>query len=344
MTLAGRLFDGASARPQPVRLTAQAGGIDLVHDDGRRERFLPGDLRWNEPLGPVRRVDLPDGRFCELPRGAGLAALLDAIGHRESALTGWHRSASRAAVALILILAAAISAYRWGLPAVAHGMAALVPAEALPVIDRQVLASLDQLVLHPSRLAAPRAEAVRAALQPVLALRGGDSPAVRIEFRAAPRIGANAFALPGGTILVTDGLLTLAPDMDHVVAVIAHELGHVDHAHGLRNLFQASLVGVAVGVWTGDFHSLAGLATTMLLGAAYSREFEIEADRYGAELLQRSGRSPALLAEMLALLEDDRGTDSADRRQQVSAGGYLSSHPPTPARIARLRALAESAR
>ena len=70
-----------------------------------------------------------------------------------------------------------------------------------------------------------------------------------------------------------------------VAAVVAHEMGHVHHRHGLRQLIQSSAIAVVVGLWIGDFDSMLTVASTVLLGSAYSREFEYEADGHGAQIV-----------------------------------------------------------
>lgn len=333
-----RLFDGRSSRPQPVRLCAVAGGIDLVFVDGsaRRERLALAVLGWHEPLGhATRRVDLPGGRHCEVACGPALETFLRAVDHRERSITRWQGSGLRVLVAIVLILAVGLAGYRWGLPLLARGVAQALPAAAVQTLDAQLLKTLDEGgLLEPTVLAPARIAALDAAVAPLLAARRSADP-VRLHYRAAPAIGANAFALPGGDIVVTDALVALAPSDAHVAAVVAHELGHVAHRHGLRNLIQASVLAAVIGVWTGDVSALATAGATMVLSSAYSRDFEREADAWGADLLQRAGRSPALLAEMLERLEQAHRPDAA-----ASGGGwgdYLSSHPATAERVERLK-------
>lgn len=340
-TLDARLFDGQTSRAVAVRLSAVAGGVALEASDGSapRERFALSALRWHEPLGrATRRVDLPGGRHCEVACGPALDAFLRALGHQEAGITRWQRSGARVALAVALILAVGLAGYRWGLPLVARAVAQALPVAAVQAIDVQLLKTLDASnLLAPSELAPSRIAAIEIEVAPLIAGRGSDDP-VRLHFRKAPAIGANAFALPGGDIVVTDALVALAPTDAHVAAVVAHELGHVAHRHGLRNLIQASVLAAVIGVWTGDFSALATAGGTVVLGSAYSRDFEFEADAWGAELLTRNGRSPVLLATMLKRLERaHRATDAA--ASEPAGGGlgdYLSSHPATAERIARL--------
>ncbi|TVT51135.1 MAG: M48 family metallopeptidase [Denitromonas halophila] len=340
-SIAARLFDGQTSRPVPVRLTASAGRVDLEVLDGSapRESLAAASLHWHEPLGTAtRRVDLPGGRHCEVVPDAALTAFLQALGHRESGITVWQRSGLRVALAIGLILAVGLAGYRWGLPLVARAVAQALPVAAVQAIDVQLLQTLDSSrLLAPTELPSSRIAAIEIEVAPLIAGRGSADP-VRLHFRKAPAIGANAFALPGGDIVVTDALVALAPTDAHVAAVVAHELGHVAHRHGLRNLIQASVLAAVIGVWTGDFSSLATAGATVVLSSAYSRDFEFEADAFGADLLSRHERSPALLATMLKRLE--RAHQAEGEAATAAAGGglgdYLSTHPATAERIERL--------
>ena len=336
-----RLFDGESSRPVPVRLTVVGQGVDVDYPDGSaaRERFGFDVLRWHEPLGAMRRLDLPDGRSCEVPRGPALSAFLAACGHRERAITVWQGSGLRVLVAMVLLVVVGLAGYRWGLPLAARGVASVLPPQAVSALDGHLLQTLDKTgLLKPSKLSADQIDGIEAAVAPLLAARDDHTP-VALHFRHAPEVGANAFALPGGDVVVTDALVALAPSPAHVAAVVAHELGHVAHRHGLRNMIQASILAAVVSVWTGDVSTLATAGATVVLSSAYSRDFEREADDYGAELLRRTGQSPMRLADMLealtrqAVKEGELRADHADGHWS----DYLSSHPPTPERIERLR-------
>ena len=325
-----RLFDGHSSRPRAVTLTIDGDTLELRD----RDRGVPAEqlardaFDWQEPLGGGHRsAMLPGERRCEFTTGPALDHFLRACGHRETTVTRWQRSALFAFAALLLVLAGLLAAYRWGLPAAADGLAALVPEHSLQALDRELLASLHASeVLAPSRLPKATIDGMTRLGRGLLASHPGST----LHIRSAPGIGANAFALPGGTIIVTDGLLELADDAREVAAVIGHELGHAQARHGLRQMLQASIVAVTIGLWSGDFDSVLTLAGTVLVGASYSRAFEYEADAFAADRLRRAGLPPSALASVLARLATAGGGDGPR---------YLSSHPPTPERIRRLQAI-----
>jgi len=127
---------------------------------------------------------------------------------------------------------------------------------------------------------------------------------VELQFRdTAP----NALALPGGTIVVTDGLVKLfRADERLLAAVIAHELGHVHHRHSLRHLLEGSASALIVGALVGDVSGVSTLtvnAPILLSTLHYTRESEREADQYAFDLLRRDGRSPKDFADAMRRFE-----------------------------------------
>jgi Zn-dependent protease with chaperone function len=142
-------------------------------------------------------------------------------------------------------------------------------------------------------------------------------------------------ALPSGTIVVTDGLLDLSGVDDEIVAVLAHEAGHVRHRHGLRLLWQSSFIGVGLTWLLGDVSMLAAGASSALLQAKYSRDLEREADAYAADVLDRNDIPRAHFTRILQRLQE-----SAEAKLGRNPGvfDYLSSHPLTSERIEAIQA------
>jgi Zn-dependent protease with chaperone function len=206
-----------------------------------------------------------------------------------------------------------------------------MPASALRVLSRQTLALLDHSVFSPSELPSARqdqlARRFTALTQPRAAIP------VTLQFRASPVLGANAMALPDGTIVVTDDLARLAASDDEVMAVLGHEAGHVQERHGLRSIIQSSVVSVFVTWYLGDINALVAAAPTALVDAKYSRDLERDADEYAASFLRVNGLPTSLLADILDKLEASHsgGTEGS------GGAAYLSSHPATSERIDRLR-------
>lgn len=339
-------FDGRSARPRRVRLRAEGGTLHLqpLDDDTEPGRVLPSlplsQLRWPERTRHGARVaHLPDAL------GGGALHALDAAawdrfarqaGVHESLVVRSQQSWARVLVAMALLLAVGLAGWRWGVPLAAQATLTLLPQRVDAEIGALAFDQVERQWLRPSTLPATQQAALRAALAGALqrAEPAGALP-YRVEFRAS-RIGPNAFALPGGTIVMTDELVRLVDgDESAIVGVLAHEYGHVKHRHGMRQLVHASVLGAVGSIAFGDYSGvLAGLP--VLLGTlGYSRDFERQADDEAIAVLRADGRSPAALAlffERLARWREDQGhgDDSA-------LGIAFSSHPADAERIARFR-------
>lgn len=328
-------YDGETSRRHAVRLKASPLGIDLIADSGTRH-IARRDIRVSEPLGGApRTLTFPDGSYCEAPQGAELNALLAALQHSDGAVARWQKSWRLAAAGVIAMLVLLAAGYRWGLPWVAEQTAPLVPPAVVIAMSDQVLKALDGRMLVPSQLPAERRQAIADGFQRITA---GDTALAgsRLLFRSAPRVGANAFALPDGQIVLFDELVSLADTDEEVLGVLAHELAHVKFRHGLRQLIQSSVVAAIVASYFGDVSSLLSGLSALLLESKYSRDFELEADAFGASMMRKSGRSAEGLALMLEKMEraHEKGAPSTQ-----SSADWLSSHPDTAERIARLRAL-----
>ena len=132
---------------------------------------------------------------------------------------------------------------------------------------------------------------------------------------------------------MTDALVKLARNDDQISAVLAHEIGHVRHRHGLRMSLQAAGLAALAAALFGDATSITSLATmlpTALLQNGYSRELEAEADDYAFQRLKEIGLSPKAFAEIMLLLEKDH-----KRRSGGESKDYFSTHPATAKRIER---------
>lgn len=334
MTIQASYFDGRHAGAQPVSITI----------DGARVVVTGRDVLRDEPLGAVtlstRVGSAPaflyfvDGATCEITDLAPLDAMLSAAGLGQDRLSAWERHRGLAAVAAAALLVGLVVSYQIVLPFLARVAADRVPVAGLNAMSAQVLSALDATIFEPSRLSTERRD--------ILLLRFGqmawpedtDLP-VNIVFRRSPTLGANALALPSGTVVVTDELVELAGNDLEIVAVLAHEAGHVHARHGMRSVIQSSVMSILVTWYVGDISGLAAAAPTALLEAKYSRDLEDEADAFAAEALYLNGVPVEFLIDILRRLDDEHGGGS-----NSLASAYLSSHPTTPERLERLRQFA----
>jgi Zn-dependent protease with chaperone function len=332
-SVAALYFDGRSARAHPVTLTLH--GHDLHLDGAGLSRIdaLPA-VRLSEPMGQAARIiTFADGAHVEVRDHAALAVLLAASGQRDSTIVRWSFQ-PRAVLALLAgLLCALWFAWQFGLPWAARQAAPHVPDEVVTALSQQTLAWVDGGVMTASTLDVQRQQSLRSALD-AAARVDGQSLTHALMFRSGGAMGANAFALPDGTLIVTDQLVALAGNDDEVLAVLLHELGHARSRHGTRMLLQGSVSALFMAWYLGDVSSLLAMAPTALIQAGYSRDMEREADDFAARMLRRQGLSPALLADMLEKLA---AAHDKDAHSPDSLPAWLSSHPDTAERIARLR-------
>jgi Zn-dependent protease with chaperone function len=302
-------------------------------DDISRESPL-ATLTVSEAMGAAPRlVTFPDGAYCEIHDHAAFDALLAATGHDEGPVARWQRHPGWTAGSLIALLVVAWFGYRFGIPLAARAIADELPPDAVARLGRDAWEAIDGNVFEPSRLP----EARRAALVHRFdAMPEAARTPHRIEFRSSTGVGANAFALPSGIIVVTDKLVELAGRDDEIVGVLAHELGHIERRHALRMVLESTIVGLAVTWYVGDVSGLAASVPAAILQARYSRDLEQEADDYAADMMKANGLPPAALADMLDALEYGGAARTGPERAPTIPD-FLLSHPPTDARKKRLR-------
>jgi Zn-dependent protease with chaperone function len=326
-------FDGRSSQPRAVTLRWHAfdGMLELA-GEGISARYPRSDVTIESRLGRSPRfIRFADGGRCEVADSAEFDAVI-ATWAPQRAATWLHRietSWKHVLVAVVVLAGLGWAALHFGLPWAARKIAFLLPAGITQTLTDQTLATLDQTMLEPTQLTHERQLELQAQFQRFLATVGDPTP-YRIEFRAMKGRAANAFALPAGVIVITDGLVHLAEDDREIVAVLAHECGHVRHRHTLRAVLQNSAVFVVLALVTGDVSSATAFGSALpafLLQSRFSRAFEREADAHAVDELRRGGLDPAHLARMLERLAATH--DEGDSKVM----GYLRTHPPTPERI-----------
>lgn len=168
------------------------------------------------------------------------------------------------------------------------------------------------------------------------------------QFNVADDAEANAFALPGGWVYVTRGLLALLNTEDELAGVLGHEMAHVLERHAARRAGAATpfalLFGVPAAILGTVSPTLGGvvggtgrLASGAVL-ASYSRDQEREADERGIALAARAGWNPGALADFLHTLERDETLAGGDPTRPR----FFSTHPSTPERAGRIQAAARA--
>lgn len=325
-------YDGISPRAKRVLVTIQdAHFLFAVEETATRHDYLINDCTVQAKLGSGKRlIDLPDDSRLETDF-QDLEHYLPA----KSANLFWHavhyaeNHKGVIIITLLSIICTSALLLKYGVPVMAKYAVMATPVSVEKYLGKQTLETLDHEKIGyfaTTSLPVTRQNAIQTALT-TLCEKIGDCPIYHLNFRKSPIIGANAFALPGGDIVITDELITLAKNDDEIVAVLAHELAHVKGRHALRQTFEGSISGIIIVSITGDASSLIANLPVLVINTRYSRDLETEADNYALQALKTTCIPTESFANILLKLEKSSGSKS------VSIPEIVSSHPDTEARV-----------
>ena len=172
--------------------------------------------------------------------------------------------------------------------------------------------------------------------------RNTERPEVHYTFTLLDSPIVNAFALPGGYVYVTRGLLAVANDEAELAGVLGHEIGHVTARHqaarysqGLLTTLGASVIGAAVG--DANITRALGVGNNLYM-SSYSRDQESQADQLGIRYLSRAGYDTFAVSDFLDAMGAYTATESRIEGKQDQEFSYFSSHPQTADRVAQANA------
>lgn len=309
---AGLTVDGAESRRHvpAVRLSLRAGG----YDGGQ---WL---LEWSEAAGRAA-IQLPSGDAARAFLAAGpatLRAAAQAVGRRQAR----RGRLTLALLAVFLALPLFALAIFWLNADRLAGWA----TQAIGLEQEQALGDLAFAQMRPTLKLRQSGAALEMLRVTGARLTAGSRYGYRWFVADSPEV--NAFAMPGGYVVVYTGLLKAASGADEVAGVLAHEVQHVELRHALKGMLHGlgwrALLAVALGDWSGG--AWAGMAQQ--LGAlGYGRDLERQADQEGLKALRRAGIAPQGMLTFFARLA----------AQERGAPAWLSSHPSSAERLDSLR-------
>lgn len=332
----GRAYPPLSSREIPARLAVGSNTAWLIDAEGQiRSRCAIDELAVESRVGSTeRRVNFPDGTLFLTDRHTALEALTaDNSGSRLHRAEKFH---PRLIVISLACLICAWGVWKYGLAVLVTLAVWMTPPPLVAAIDTGVMQAVDQVLAEPSALTPKKQAEVQDSFDRVLAALGpeAESHDYRLEFRHLPGMGPNAFALPNGTIVVTDDLVRLI-STDAMAGVIGHEIGHVAEQHGLTQIYRSLGSFVLIGMMAGDTGPILEqvlLEGNLILSLSYSRQHELSADRFGVDLASRAGFDPNGLSEFFDLLAAQYGDHGTD---------WLSTHPGFEDRQENLQSLTQ---
>ncbi len=333
LTYDGSLSDGRTAARLKVTVRLAEAGLTIEAADGSRDLTwafedlrLADEQRRGQPVRLLNvaqvdaRLTIEDSAILR-PLYAMAPHLRDpgVMGRRPGLrLVQW--AAGIAAVILILF---------YGLPWAAEPVAALMPLEWEEALGEQVMREFGQ------RNKACDGAAGRRALDRLTEqLTAVADTSYTFRVTVVDTKAVNAFAGPGGYIVIFRGLIAAAETPDEVAGVLAHEMGHVIERHSTESMVRAAGLGLIVQILIGDPSGLIGLgaaAGEFLINLAYSREAEAEADAVAVDILAEAGIDAGGLVRFLERMARQEGGEDG------GLASFLSTHPQSAQRAEAVR-------
>jgi Zn-dependent protease with chaperone function len=330
MEAAGRYFDGQFARARDIRVRLQPPFLVLLQDGTAIDQWPLAELRDEsatpsaETMTLSRRADdaarlvVEDGAFIR-----SLRTVAANLHKRRAGAKGWWRP-------VVLLIAAASAGvllfFIYGIPMIASGVAALVPLQ----MRQDLGANAAEYMSRALSGKATQSEAIcqnaagQAALDGLVdrLRRAGSGDIPPLTVRVIRGKTANAFALPGGHIIILSPLFELAEEPNALAGVLAHEIGHVEALHPTTNMLANAGMAVMLSVIFGDVSGGTVLAAVgqQALGASYSRDFERRADESAVRYMSHWGYDIAPLGQLLRDISKKAESDNVYAR-------LFASHP-----------------
>ncbi len=328
--VSGVFFDGKTSRQYPAKLRVYENGMVKLETQEKQATYDVQQLNISQRLGNTQRnIFLVDGEKFATHDNEAIDRICKTYAVNNQ--SGWLHKLEHAwkwvFVSMFICVIVIWSSIEFLLPQAAKWAAQSVPYEIEVEMGENGLKTLDEWFFSKSKLALQTQHSIRQDFDLILAgLENAHE--YRLLFRDSHKMGANALALPGGIIIVTDGLVELAKNREQLIAVLVHEVGHIHNQHGLRALFQNSMTAILMAGLLGDLTSISSLSVTLptlLVESRYSREFESEADQYAVDYLIKENIPVEHFVDILSLLSHQHDLDMAF--------DYLSSHPAMKKRI-----------
>ena len=322
----GVLYDGRSARPQRVQVRVEPDRLRVETQSGEMTLSVSQVRITDRRAGTTVRLELepfPDGAL--LLQAADAVAALDGWGHSRHGPT--RRGAIRVAGGLGVLALLLILFLTWGVDRIVDVGIRLVPEGAERQLGSRVY---DALVAGRTVLQDPQIDAVLGKCTHLLRSFGARNAAdLQITLIDDASV-VNAFALPGGRIVLFRGMLEFVHDEDELLGLLAHELAHVHYRHGVRHVARKAVVGFVFATFFGEVNGISAILLdngSALLDLAYNRNEERAADAFAVDALARAGFDPRGIMALFTRI-------GAQRPGEPPA--LLSTHPSTRSRIEQL--------
>ncbi|OGQ52259.1 MAG: hypothetical protein A3J24_02755 [Deltaproteobacteria bacterium RIFCSPLOWO2_02_FULL_53_8] len=330
-TWQGQYYDGLSARRYDVTVKLTNAAIQITKDDQSVVDWPFKEITLHHGHLASKAMRLERGRERLNIHAPDFPAAFKAASPEHASHWGTKKERKKNAhyAALIIALIASLAAlYLWIIPFGADYAAATIPPSWESSLGESVV---NDFTDHFPQCADPKIT------KPV------DSIVTRLETAAQPHPYKfkvyivksdmiNAFAAPGGHIIIFTGLLEKTKRPEELAGVLGHEAQHILKRHATKSLFQNLSTHVLITLFTGGSSNTAGLVNTFAT-MRYSRVAETEADDTGFKLLQKAKIDPTGMAAFFKVIE------KREKKVKIpKVFSYISTHPDTAGRISRIEA------
>ncbi len=327
--LQASFFDGISSTPKSVELNFQGSELVFSYIDSIHQSIT---LRWRAP--EVRHEKHSQGKFRKIIHQSNELVFLEIEGQDFAKLDHWldQYSVENSKYALFLnrglmigLLLAALAffplLYFFGLPLLTNYAAENIPVKLEKQMGEEMAKSL-LVGFEENKVKSAYADSLVACV-------AGDFR-IPVKIHVVNSTELNAFALPGGQIFVFSALLEACKTKEELIALLGHEIGHVQLRHTTKSMMQSMIGSTLLSLVISDYNGVAGVATQQaakLKDLGYSRELEKDADEYSITLLSKTQLNPHGIVNLFTIFEAE------EEKQGTEIPQFLSSHPLTKERI-----------
>jgi beta-barrel assembly-enhancing protease len=331
----GTYFDGQSARPRPVTVHIEAGKMELTSDDSTFFReVVKYDIRETEWIGNAGILihfgeggkELLDIRSDEFRRLFNKE--FPQINEKRTSLekyagSGWQKAAGFTA----LFVGIVVLIYFFVIPMVADLSARYFPKSYEETLGAMIYRNIIDDYQKGTAKGNLKVDSAKTALLSELADRIDFKTEYKLKIVVLRNEEKNAFAIPGGYIIVYSGIMKDMDDYPEMAGLLAHEVSHINKRHTLRSLFRSLSGYIFISLL---FNDINGLTSVVLENAdkiktlSFSRSLEQEADLEGLDILVRNNIDPNGMVDLFKKLSKNDLPNSME---------FLSTHPVTRKRI-----------
>jgi predicted Zn-dependent protease len=331
-------LDGRTPVRRAARVTIGASGLEIVlTETGTAFRWPLDEVRQTQGFYAGEQIRLEHGRDLTEALLIRDLAFLSALRTTVPQAAGGFHDPARRRFRVALTLAAGLATvalgaalYLWGIPMLATVAAARVPVSWEVALGE---AAVSQLAPVSKRCQDPERQRRVDEVAGVL-LRSLQDSRYPFQVTVVDHPMVNAFAAPGGFIVVFRGLLERTENAEELAGVLAHEIQHVLHRDATRAILRRASTGILVAAVVGDVSGVMALgieSAQMLNDLRHGREAEHDADRDGMRMLHAASVNPEGMLSFFRSIKKLEGTGPSVPR-------YLSTHPTPDDRLQALAA------